>query len=447
MARPLHSFITALALIALLIAPAYPAEAQSDTTIVAAHVSFDGGGIEIFEDSGAVDPIAATLNTPVLAGVQISTTTGRAEVQIDEATVLRMDPNSRVIVVSLAPSQRALRVDAGTIEVRAFSTPDLTIQTPSLTFVPQQMGTYRVDVSSSTTTAIVHQGRASVPLASGDLTILQGNMVTANTAVPNVIENIASATLDDDFDAWNDARDLALGTTATDKRVSPILAANALDTYGHWLNTQQYGMAWSPDEPPTWSPYTLGSWVMSSLYGPMWVSTEPWGWTPYHYGRWLLDPTYGWIWIPDQGVVSWAPALVLLAPVLIPRIGSPWGSSVGWGPLGPDQVYQPWYDTALPSNNAASNNAPGNKAAPPPFHSYVRPGVSPLPGLRFPEMQRSVVGAPAHYAPSVRMNGGASSSGASRSSGGGGSHVSSGGGGGGGHVSSGGGGSSGGGKK
>ncbi len=68
MARPLHSFITALAMIALLIAPAYRAEAQSDTTIVAAHVSFDGGGVEIFEDSATIDPIVATLNTPVLPG-------------------------------------------------------------------------------------------------------------------------------------------------------------------------------------------------------------------------------------------------------------------------------------------------------------------------------------------------------------------------------------------
>ncbi len=339
--------------------------------------------------------------------------------------MLRVEPNSRIVVVSLAPSQRTLRVDAGTIEVRVFTTPDLAIQTPSLTFVPQQMGTYRVEVSSSTTTAIVRQGRASVPLASGDLTILQDNMVTANTAVPNVIENVASAALDDDFDAWSDARDLAFGTTATDKRVSPILAANALDRYGHWLNTQQYGMAWSPDEPPAWSPYTLGSWVMSSVYGPMWVSSEPWGWTPYHYGRWVLDPMYGWIWIPDQGVVSWAPALVLLTPLLLSHLDSPWGG-YGWAPLGPGDVYQPWYDVSQPSNSA-----PSKKITTPPLHSFTRPGiVAPLPGLRFPETQRSIVGAPAHYAPAVHMSGGASSSGggghaSSASSGAGGGHVSS----------------------
>ncbi len=433
MARPLHSLITALAMIALLIAPAARAEAQSDMTIVAAHLSFDGGGVKILED-GAPDAASATLNSPVLAGDTISTTSGRAEVQIDEATVLRMAPNTQLFVASLAPSLRTFRVDAGTIEVRVFATPDFGIQTSSLTFVPEQAGAYRVEVDSSTTRAIVRSGRASVPQASGDLTILQGMMVTSNAAITNLIVNIATAVNDDDFDAWNDSRDIALGLTATSKRVSPILAANALDSFGHWINSEQYGTVWSPDEPPTWSPYTLGSWAMSPLYGPMWISSEPWGWAPYHYGRWVLDPMYGWIWIPDQGIASWAPALVLLAPVLIPLIGSPWGSSIGWGPLGPGDVYQPWYDTAQPRNTA-----PSKQITTPPHHSYTRPGFVPSnPALRFPEGQRSIVGAPAHYAPAVHMSGGSHAS-----SGGGASHASSAGSsGGGGHASSGGGSSS-----
>jgi len=437
MARSLHSFITALALVALLIAPAYRADAQSDSTIVAAHVSFDGGGVKILED-GASDATVASLNWPVLPGDTIWTTSGRAEVQIDEATVLRMAPNSQVFVASLAPSLRTFRIDSGTVEVRAFSTPGLGIQTSSLTFVPEEPGAYRVEVDASSTRAIVRQGRAGVPQANGDLTVSPGMMVTSNTAVTNVIVSIATSVNDDDFDAWNDTRDMALGTSATDKRVSPILAANALDVYGRWLNSDKYGLVWAPDEPPTWSPYSLGSWALSPLYGPMWVSSEPWGWAPYHYGRWVYDAIYGWIWIPDQGVASWVPALVTLIPVAAAVIDSPFGN-VRWAPLGPGDLYEPWYDTTAISNTA--NNSGGSnqgKTATVPGHVLPHVTIPLNPIYRFTQGQRSIVGSPAHVTPGVHFSGGGSR-------GGGGGHASSGGGGGG--HSGGGGGGGGGGRK
>jgi hypothetical protein len=254
-------------------------------------------------------------------------------------------------------------------------------------------------------------------------------MATANTAVPDVITQNAPS--GDNFDTWSDQRDIALGASPNDARVNSILGANALDAYGRWINSEQYGLVWSPNERPGWAPYMLGAWIDTPMFGPVWVSSEPWGWAPYHYGRWVNDAMYGWVWVPDQDVVSWAPALVgFTEPVEAGGLPAP-GS---WYPLPPNDYYEPWYDeTSNPSSNNShnTNNASGTppRPLPPPPHVFVRPGfVPPSPSIRYPE-QNGVPGASG--------GGGGRSVGSSHSSGGG-AHTSSGGGGG--HASSGGGG-------
>jgi uncharacterized membrane protein YgcG len=241
-------------------------------------------------------------------------------------------------------------------------------------------------------------------------------MATANTALPDVITQ--SAPSGDSFDSWNDQRDVALGASTSDARVNPTLGANALDAFGRWINSEQYGLVWSPNEGPGWAPYTLGAWIDTPMFGPVWVSSEPWGWAPYHYGRWVNDTTYGWIWIPDQDVVSWAPALVGFAqPIEAGGLPAP-GT---WYPLRPDDYYQSWYDaTPNASSNGSHNttNAPMSRNPLPPGHTFARPGfIPPSPSIRYPEQN----------------------AGSSHASSGGG-HASSGGGGSGGHSSGGGGG-------
>jgi hypothetical protein len=438
MARSLHSFTAALTMAALLFAQPHAVLAQSEN-IVAAHVSFDGGGVSVAQQ-GSSEMAPATLNTPVFAGDTVVTTSGDAELQIDATTLVRMAKNTQLVVESLQPDNRVLAIDSGTIEVRSFATPALGIQTASMNIVAEEPGAYRIEVSSSSTRAMVREGRASVPLESGgETTVLAGMMVLGNVAVPDrLITSIATSADYDDFDAWNEQRDVALGQSTGDKHVSPVLGANALDAYGHWMNYGNYGLVWSPDEAFGWKPYTLGSWMMTPLFGPVWVSSEPWGWAPYHYGRWIEDPVYGWLWVPDQGPDSWLPALVSLIPLVAPLLGTPW-PGYGWAPLPPGGAYVPWYDTsAVPGTSGSGKNS---KALPPPGRLYARPGITfPSPSLRFPE-QRSIVGAPAHYAPAIHM-GGSASSGGTRSSGGGHASYGGGGGGGGGHASSGGGGGS-----
>jgi hypothetical protein len=96
-----------------------------------------------------------------------------------------------------------------------------------------------------------------------------------------------------------------------------------LSPYGHWIQRDNYGWVWEPNQVPVgWRPYTQGHWVDSD-YGWTWVSDEPWGWATYHYGRWTLDSEYGWLWVPGS---EWGPAWVSF------QEGDGY---VGWAPLPP----------------------------------------------------------------------------------------------------------------
>lgn len=80
-----------------------------------------------------------------------------------------------------------------------------------------------------------------------------------------------------------------------------------LSPYGQWVDYQNYGYVWIPDEGPDFVPYSSrGHWMLSE-YGWTWVSDYTWGWAPFHYGRWNYDDIYGWLWVPDT---EWGPSWV-----------------------------------------------------------------------------------------------------------------------------------------
>ena len=97
---------------------------------------------------------------------------------------------------------------------------------------------------------------------------------------------------------------------------------NDLSPYGNWVDYQNYGYVWVPDEPGFRPYYNNGRWTYTN-YGWTWVSNYNWGWAPFHYGRWFYDDAYGWMWVPGY---EWAPAWVSW------RDG---GGCYGWAPLGP----------------------------------------------------------------------------------------------------------------
>ncbi|MEO7432502.1 MAG: DUF6600 domain-containing protein, partial [Dokdonella sp.] len=120
------------------------------------------------------------------------------------------------------------------------------------------------------------------------------------------------------------------------------------DDNGSWNDEPDYGHVWYPTTVAAdWAPYRSGHWSWIDPWGWTWVDNASWGFAPFHYGRWAYVGNR-WGWCPGErrwGSV-YAPALVGFAG------GAGWGvgisvrgggGPVGWFPLGPRDVYVPWY--------------------------------------------------------------------------------------------------------
>jgi hypothetical protein len=105
-----------------------------------------------------------------------------------------------------------------------------------------------------------------------------------------------------------------------------------LNSYGEWVQINNYGNVWHPYVVYDWMPYDNGHWAYADGNW-TWISYEPFGWIVYHYGYWYEDPFYGWVWMPSDGV--WSPARVLWVD---------YDDYIGWAPIPPLGVIygNPW---------------------------------------------------------------------------------------------------------
>ncbi len=126
-----------------------------------------------------------------------------------------------------------------------------------------------------------------------------------------------------------------------------------LAEYGAWSQSPQYGQVWYPEVQSGWVPYRQGHWAYVAPWGWTWVDDDPWGFAPFHYGRWV-DIGGRWAWTPGaRQAVAEGPAYPVYAPALVTffGVGAAVGvtaallssGSVGWVPLGPGEVYRPWF--------------------------------------------------------------------------------------------------------
>jgi len=118
-----------------------------------------------------------------------------------------------------------------------------------------------------------------------------------------------------------------------------------LNRYGQWNQDPGYGQVWYPQVDAGWAPYRDGHWAYVAPWGWTWIDAAPWGFTPFHYGRWV-QVGHRWAWWPGRVAARpvYAPALVTFFGGFGGlSVGISIGQSVGWIPLGPDEVYIPPY--------------------------------------------------------------------------------------------------------
>jgi hypothetical protein len=314
-----------------------------------ARLSYVDGDVGLLP-SGAQDWGEAGLNRPLTTGDRLSSGAGgRAELELDGAA-LRLDERTDVGVLQLDDRLAQLELTQGTLNLtvrRLDEGQSYEIDTPSVALVVDHPGSYRIDVDpdGQATRVTAFDGNATV-YGENDaqrLIVAGRSYRFADSALANVtVEDVASG---DAFDAWCNQRDQRYADSGSRRYVSEdVIGYQDLDRYGEWSSDPEYGQVWYPAHVDTgWAPYRNGHWAWVGPWGWTWVDDAPWGFAPYHYGRWAWR-SRGWCWVP--GPIGWRP---VYAPALVAFVGgSHWRVSVGsapvgWYPLGPGDIYDPWY--------------------------------------------------------------------------------------------------------
>ncbi len=289
-----------------------------------------------FQHPDEVDWTAASINMALQPGDRLYTgEDGRAEIEIDEGSVLHLAEKTDLELLSLNDDFVQVRVSTGLVTLTLRSSVAYEIGTPAAAFDTLRKGVYRFDVvDSGETDAIVRKGLLDAANDTFSRQVEAGELlhVTPGLQGTNIVSQYGQR---DAWDEWTDRSDAEF--TAYDSRKylpdSVYMGVNDLDTYGRWVVVDAYGPAWVPnDVDADWSPYSVGRWWYRPAWGWTWVSYEPWGWLPYHYGRWYHHGSFGWCWIPGMsfGFHFWSPGLVRF------YLGPSW---VSWCPLGPGDYY------------------------------------------------------------------------------------------------------------
>ncbi len=312
-----------------------------------ARLSYVAGDLG-FLPAGATEWSDADVNRPLTTGDRLSTRQGaRAELELGGGT-LRMDGQTDLGVLDLNDQIAQLELTRGTLNLTVRQLEpgqSYEIDTPTVALVLDQPGTFRVDIDDNGTQVTAFSGNATVyGEDNAQSTVDAGRSYRfADSRLGAVaISRIGG---DDAFDAWCDARDRRYAQSISRQYVSDdVVGYQDLDQYGDWQETSDYGAVWYPSRVgDDWAPYRDGHWAYIAPWGWTWVDDSPWGYAPYHYGRWAHTHR-GWGWIPGPRDVR-----AIYAPALVAFVGGGgWsvgigGAPVGWFPLGPGEIYNPWY--------------------------------------------------------------------------------------------------------
>jgi hypothetical protein len=293
-------------------------------------LSFVQGQVQVASDGQAtIDPAVA--NLPLVQGTVVQTgQDGRAEIQFDDGSVVRLAPNSRLSLDglsgsasgSLATSVNLLNGE-GYFELNPASGDSFQVDALGLLITAPEPASFRVSWLAQPEQVAVSDGYVRVKHAS-DYSVQVNTNETLSIDDQDVTRYLLSSGTDSDVnDAWNDQREQFLADADSRATGAPAPADGSadLDAYGNYYDMPGYGDVWQPyGYDASWSPYDDGYWAWYP-WGYTWVSAYPWGWAPYHCGYWNYFDDFGWGWVGGGcGIGTWYPV-------------GPWhGGPIGWHP-------------------------------------------------------------------------------------------------------------------
>jgi hypothetical protein len=319
-----------------------------------ARLAYLSGQVQ-FAPAGEDDWGSVEVNRPMVIGDRLLTgDDGRAVLELGDASI-RVDNDSAFDFLNLDQDNVQVELSQGTLNlaVRQLAQgANFEVDTPTVAFVASTPGIYRIDNDPSGTGSMVtvFQGSGTVYGENGaSRQVAAGTSYRFNDSTLASVEPTGLPQADD-FDRFCEARDATYSRYAQQEQqyVPPdMIGGDDLDQYGEWNDVPEYGNVWYPSSVPAgWAPYRYGHWAWIDPWGWTWVGDEPWGFAPFHYGRWVhVRNRWGWMPGPVHVRPVYAPALVAFigGSGLSLSINTGGGGPVGWFPLGPRDVYTPWF--------------------------------------------------------------------------------------------------------
>lgn len=359
-----------------------PGEASIDPPARVGRIALLAGPVALIDLSDG-EAEAATLNWPITSQHRLSTgRSARAEVRIGSLAV-RLDDETDVDFNRIDDEAIQIIVQRGTAALRVRNREllrEVDLLTPRERIALEDVGRYRIDVdrAGAVTAVTVHVGYARIHAGRNTFVVQSGQRGEVGS-YPAVSFHLVTPS-PDAFDDWVAARDRRDDALRSRHYVSEeTTGIESLDEYGQWRTVESYGPVWFPSGVPVgWAPYRYGRWVWIAPWGWTWVDEAPWGFAPFHYGRWaIIDGVWGWV----PGVIVPRP---VYAPALVVWYGTPGvsvGVSVGWFPLGPREVFVPYYPCSRRHINYVNVQHVTNinqitVINPPPRYVHQQPGRS-----------------------------------------------------------------------
>jgi hypothetical protein len=282
---------------------ALPAAADSQARIV--RLSDVQGAVQIDKNSG-LGFENAFVNLPITQGTQLrARENGRAEIEFEDGSTLRVTPNTTVEFSTLGLSDAGKRVSV--VELvggRAYvswlgkSGDEFTLNFSQEKVVLSQAAHFRVTSSSSVAEVASFKSDLEVAGPSGTVKVDKKKMVSFDVN-DNDKSTVAKNFEGDPYDQW-DKESVEYHEQYAKNNSTPYgYGYSDLGYYGGYSNLPGYGTLWQPYFAGAgWNPFMDGAWAWYPGMGYMWASAYPWGWMPYYYGNWMFVPGYGWGWQP-----------------------------------------------------------------------------------------------------------------------------------------------------
>jgi hypothetical protein len=247
-------------------------------------------------------------NMPIVEGGRLETIDGVAEVEFEDASTLRVIPNTLVefpqlVLRASGGKASTVKLVKGTMYVNLEGTKEnefaVQVGEESVRVAPSTH--LRLEMVDTKVTLAVVSGSAEVETASGPKVVGKKQTLTMDLKQPDAVE-LGKGVAEGQYDGWDkDANSYHQRYQRGSSFAGSGYAygVSDLNYYGSFINVGGCGSMWQPYfVSSAWDPYSNGAYAWYPGAGYSWVSPYPWGWMPYHSGSWAFCSGAGWGWRP-----------------------------------------------------------------------------------------------------------------------------------------------------